>query len=325
MNVIFRNAHLNARNPFATTKPPEQRGIYEGFLGGPLGHSGKTSFMLSANDQIQDQQAFVYAAGPAGIIQDTVPHKSGEARVTGSITWQISDTNTVAIRPTYQYETDENRGVGGTTLASAASTFTHHEQQVTYTQQTVLRPTLLNQLQVLVGHEREPTLSAVDERGIVVNGAFTGGGAQADLVRTETHMNLNESLAWTKGRHLVQAGFQLPDWSRRGFDDRTNFGGTFYFSGLDAYDIGRPYALIQQQGNGDLAFLEKQVGLYVKDDWQIRPGSRSRSACVTTGRITSTTTTISRPGSPSPSRRATRRPTCSALALASSTIAAVRW
>jgi hypothetical protein len=271
-NLIFRDAHANARNAFSTTKPPEQRRIYEGFLGGPLGQSGKMSFMLSANDEIQDQQAFVYAAGPAGIIQDTLPQKSGRALVSGSITRQISDKNTFAIRPNYQYESDENRGVGGTTLASAATTFTHHEQQVTYTQQTILRPTLLNQFQMLVGHEREPTTSASSARGIVVAGAFTGGGGQGDLVRTETHMNLNESLAWTKGHHLVQAGFQLPDWSRRGFSDRTNFGGTFYFSGLDTYASGQPYAFIQQQGNGDLALLEKQLGTYIKDDWQVRSG-----------------------------------------------------
>ena len=125
---------------------------------------------------------------------------------------------------------------------------------------------------MLVGHEREPTTSASPARGIVVAGAFTGGGGQGDLVRTETHMNLNESLAWTKGHHLVQAGFQLPDWSRRGFYDRTNFGGTFYFSGLDTYASGKPYAFIQQQGNGDLALLEKQLGTYIKDDWQARPG-----------------------------------------------------
>jgi hypothetical protein len=48
-NVIFRDAHVNARNAFAATKPPEQRRIVEGFVGGPLGHSGKTSFMLSDN------------------------------------------------------------------------------------------------------------------------------------------------------------------------------------------------------------------------------------------------------------------------------------
>jgi hypothetical protein len=70
----------------------------------------------------------------------------------------------------------------------------------------------------------------------------------------------------------VQAGFQLPDWSRRGFNDRSDFGGSYYFANLVAYETGRPYAFTQQQGNGDLALLEKQVGSYVKDDWQIRPG-----------------------------------------------------
>ena len=272
VNLIFRDAHLNARNAFATIKPPEQRQIFEGFLGGPLGAGGKTSFMLSANDERNDQQAFVYAIGPAGIIQDTLPQASGRSLVTGSITHQISDQNTFSIRPNYQYESDENRGVGGMTLASAGTTFKHHEQQVTYTQQTILRPTLLNQFQMLFGHEREPTTSRSAERGIVVAGAFTGGGGQGDLVRTETHINLNESLAWTHGKHLVQAGFQLPDWSRRGFYDRSNFGGTFYFSSLDTYSAGQPYAFTQQQGNGDLAFLEKLVGTYIKDDWQVRPG-----------------------------------------------------
>ena len=85
-------------------------------------------------------------------------------------------------------------------------------------------------------------------------------------------MQLTESLTWIARHQTVQAGFQLPDWSRRGFYDRTNFGGTFYFSNLDAYAAGRPYAFTQQQGNGDLALLEKQVGAYIKDDWQVRPG-----------------------------------------------------
>ncbi len=50
-----------------------------------------------------------------------------------------------------------------------------------------------------------------------------GGGAQGDLLRTETHIQMNESLSWTKGTHLVQTGFQLPDWSRRGFYDQDQF------------------------------------------------------------------------------------------------------
>src|SRR5256885_13133074 len=50
-NLIFRDATFNARNAFAAAKPADRRRIAEGFFGGPLGLSGKTSFMLSANDQ----------------------------------------------------------------------------------------------------------------------------------------------------------------------------------------------------------------------------------------------------------------------------------
>ena len=45
-NFIFRDAHFNARDPFALTRPPEQRRIYEGYLTGPVRRSKKTSFLL---------------------------------------------------------------------------------------------------------------------------------------------------------------------------------------------------------------------------------------------------------------------------------------
>jgi hypothetical protein len=271
-NVIGRDARFDARNAFITTRPAEQKRILEGVFGGPLGQGGKTSFMLSAHDQKDDQQALVYAIGLSGTIQDAVPQPVRQSLAAASITRQLSDKTTISIRPNYEYESTQNRAVGGTTLAEAGTNFTHNEQQVTYTQQSVVSPALFNQFQVLVGHEREPTMSVSAARGIVVAGALTEGGAQGDLLRTETHMQLNESLGWTRGRHLVRAGFQLPDWSRRGFFDHTNFGGTFYFSGLDTFSTGQPYAFIQQHGNGDVVFLEKQVGAYVKDDWQIGPG-----------------------------------------------------
>ena len=72
-NVIARAAQLNARNAFAIVRPPEQRRIFEGFLGGPVGHGGKTSFTLSAQTDADDQQAVIFAIGPAGSIRDTAP------------------------------------------------------------------------------------------------------------------------------------------------------------------------------------------------------------------------------------------------------------
>jgi len=268
MNAVGRDAAFDARNAFAMTKPGDRRRNLEGTLGGPVGRGGRTSFLFSGHDQLEDQQAFVVAVGPAGAIADVVAQPNRQSLAAFSVTRQVGDKTTIAVRPNYEYESSRNRGAGGTTLASAATNFEHREEQVTYTQQTVVHPTLLAQFQILVGHEREPTVSVSADRGIVVAGAFAGGGAQADLLRTETHMQSTSSLAWTRGRHLVQTGFQLPDWSRRGFYDRTNTGGTFSFASLADYVAGRPYAFVQQRGDGDLAFLEKQVGAYVKDDWQ---------------------------------------------------------
>ena len=272
VNAVFRDARFDARNAFATEKPPEQKHIVEGSFSGPVGASGRTSFLISGHDMLDDQQAIVYAAGPDGTIQDNVPRPNRQSLLALSITHQLSDRTTISLRPNLEYESTKNRGVGGTTLASAGVNFSHNEQQIAYTQQTVVRPTLLFQLQVLFGHEYEPTVSVTPGRAVVVSGAFTGGGAQADLLRTETHMQLTQSLSWTTGHHLIQAGFQLPDWSRRGFNDHTNAAGTFSFASLMTYDAGRPYSFLQQQGNGDLSFLEKVVGTYVKDDWQAGAG-----------------------------------------------------
>src|SRR4029453_7636286 len=46
-DFTFRDASLNARDVFATTKPPEQRRIYEGVLGGPIANGTHSSFLVT--------------------------------------------------------------------------------------------------------------------------------------------------------------------------------------------------------------------------------------------------------------------------------------
>src|SRR5579884_2264044 len=46
-NFLFRDSRLNARDPFAATRPAEQRRIYEGSLLAPLGHTQTNSFLIS--------------------------------------------------------------------------------------------------------------------------------------------------------------------------------------------------------------------------------------------------------------------------------------
>ncbi len=269
-NVTFRDSALNARNAFTTERPPEQRRIFEGFLGGPVGTGGKTSFMLSADQDAEDLQAIVFADGVTGPIRATAATPRHHLQLAGSITHQRSAATTWSVRTSYEDSTRQNSGVGGISLPSTGIDSGHREEQVVYTQQTIFGPSLVNQFRLLAGQEREPTTSVSADPRLVVQGAFIGGGGQSELLRTEHHLQWAESLTWTKGRNLLQVGFQAPDWSRRRFDDSSDAGGTFYFSSLSDYRMGQPYAFIQQSGNGHVAFLEKMLGAYMQDDWQPR-------------------------------------------------------
>jgi outer membrane receptor protein involved in Fe transport len=269
-NFIFRDAHFNARDPFALVRPPEQRRIYEGYLSGPVRRSKKTSFLLSVNRNDEDLQSVVFAQGPAGSIQLNVPAPVRNLLFAAQISHALSETNTFSIRYSYLKESTINQGVGGTILPEAGINYRNMEQEINYSQQTVFSPKLVNNFRLLLGVERQSNASLSLKPKIVVLDAFTGGGTQADQLRTEYHAQMMEMLSYSTGKHLLKGGINIPDLSRRGLNNNTNSTGTFYFSSLSDYQQQRPFSFIQQQGNGHVVFLEKQFGLFVQDAYHLR-------------------------------------------------------
>jgi outer membrane receptor protein involved in Fe transport len=269
-NFTFRDARLNARGPFASTRAPEQRRIYEGVLTGPVRRSKKTSFLLSVNRSEEDLQSVVFAEGPGGAIRQNVPAPARTLLVAAQISHSISDTNSFSVRESFLSESVDNQGVGGTTLPEAGLNYQNMEQEVTFSHQLVLSPKLVNNFRILLGVERQTAASVTNAPRIVVLDAFTGGGAQADVLRTEYHANLSETLSYSTGKHLIKGGVNIPDLSRRGLDNNLNTLGTFYFSSLGDYILGRPFSFTQQQGNGHVVFFEKVIGLFVQDEYHPR-------------------------------------------------------
>jgi len=269
-NFIFRDAHLNARDPFALTRAPEQRRIYEGMLTGPIRHSKKTSFLFSFSRREEDLQSVVFADGPAGIIQANVPAPARTLQFSAQVSHALSDTNTVSVRYSYLGESVDNQSVGGAVLPEAGVNSRNVEQEITYSQQTIFSPKLVNNYRLLLGYERQTSDSLTKAPKIVVPDSFTSGGAQADYLRTEYHAQLVEMLSYSSGKHLFKGGINIPDLSRRGFNNNLNSLGTFYFSSVDDYLQSRPYSFTQQQGNGHIVFLEKLLGLFVHDEYHLR-------------------------------------------------------
>ncbi|HEY2431652.1 MAG TPA: TonB-dependent receptor [Vicinamibacterales bacterium] len=271
-DFTFRDSALNARDPFAPTTPPEQRRIYEGVLGGPVADGRHSSFLFTIERRALDLQSIVYAAGPAGLINQIVAAPTTGTEVSGSLNHQQGKNNTFFARVTAEVNDGRNQSVGGTTLAEAGTNDHGDEEQVIIGARSIITPRLLNEFRWLLGREITSTASLNPAARITVLDAFTGGGAQADQSTSEYHFNLTESLTYLHGRHLIKGGFAIPDFSRRGYDDRTNRTGTFTFSSLDDYSRGVPLSFVQQRGDGNLAFLQKVFGAFVQD--QITVGDR---------------------------------------------------
>src|SRR5205807_1852141 len=105
---------------------------------------------------------------------------------------------------------------------------------------------------------------------VVVSGAFTGGGAQADSRRTEYHFDGTDIVTWTSGKQEIKFGIDIPDISRRGFDDFTNQAGTYSFDSLDTYTAAQPFTYLVQSGNGHVTFLEKTFAGIFEDNIRVR-------------------------------------------------------
>ena len=270
-NFLFRDSVLNARDAFALTKPPEQRRIFEGILSGPLGGSKKTSFLISGNREEQDAQAVVVALGPAGAIRETAPTPQRNTELSGGVNHQIRDNDLISLRGVYTDRTVRNQGVGGFTLPEAGADYEDREDLLFFNYTSSWSKHWLQQFRTMAARQHTPTRSVNSEPRTAVLGAFTGGGAQGDRLQTENHVIFTEIISWTGTKHTIRTGINVPDWSRRGLDDFTNFGGTYTFSTLQDYEQARPLSLLRQAGNGHVVFLEKVVGGFLLDEFRMRP------------------------------------------------------
>jgi hypothetical protein len=271
LNSLFRDSVFNARDTFAATKPAEQRRFYEGSLTGPLKMWANTFFLLSLQRDEEDLASVVFAQALQGPVRENVPSPMRHWFAAGRITHNYAGGNVLSLSYSYEDRWSHNVGVGGTALPEAGTNTQFLEHQITVNHKYVASPKLLNQLRFYVGHYRSPTTSLNNEPKVVVLDAFTAGGAQADMKRTEWHFGVTDTASWTSRHHLITFGASIPDWSRRAIDDFTNHLGTYYFSNLQAYSLSQPYLLLLQRGEGRVVFVEKNIAGYVQDELRLHP------------------------------------------------------
>src|SRR6202049_1348318 len=144
LNFLFRNSVFDASNAFAIVKPPESRQYYEGSVTGPVGHSKRTSFLLSLDEDLLNQQDIIdpnaiSAAESLGFgpFAQTVANPTRHFFGSGRIFHDLANGDQFWIGYSYEHRSAENQNAGGTILPSAATDtrFLEHEINVSYLHQ----------------------------------------------------------------------------------------------------------------------------------------------------------------------------------------------
>ncbi len=265
---LYRDAVFDAQPAFAFVKPAEQRTYYEGSLTGPLSHSGKTTFVASLDRDNDNQEAIVHAAAPSGPVDENVPNPLHHYFLSGRVFHDYVQSNQLWIGYSFEHETDTNVGVGGTVLSQAGTDLRSFEHEINVQDSYVFSPTFVNLGHFLIGHNIEQVSSTTGAVQIDVPGSFTGGGAQADTLRTESHFDGTDIVTYSSGKHTAKLGIDIPDISRRAFDDSTNRLGTYSFDSLQSY---APFQYILQTGSGHVSFVEKVFAGFAEDEVRVSP------------------------------------------------------
>jgi Carboxypeptidase regulatory-like domain/TonB dependent receptor len=268
-NFLYRDSIFNAKNYFAATRPPETRRMFEGNFTGPVGNRGRTTFIASGEYGKRDIETVVNAHGPGGNIIENVPNPQLDTRSTLRVTHDFSTNHRLQMGYNFEYGTETNAGVGALVLPEAGTNEMGREDDLILNDRIIVTPNLINQFLVTLEKDEDNTSSVTNTQSIQVNGAFTGGGAQADVHRTENTIHVNEIVSWSHGKHYIRFGAQAPQVSKRAVDDQTNRLGTYQFNSLADYGQpntgAHPNSFTQQQGPGRGLYWINELGAFVQD------------------------------------------------------------
>jgi Carboxypeptidase regulatory-like domain len=182
--VRARNSIFDARNPIADEKPPFSRYGYEANLSGPILRK-RLWFFLDANTELQQQSQAVFAYLPSGILQADVLSPVTRDSFLGRLDWQATKAQRISLKYELHIDKTQNGGIGGFSLPDLATSFYHHDYRIEISDQYVLSPDLLNSFRIALGTNTTHVSSANDQPLVIVQGAFSSGGAQVNEWREE--------------------------------------------------------------------------------------------------------------------------------------------
>ena len=264
-----RNSLFDARNAFAKFAPDLDRRLVQANLGGPL--LGKSSsFYISAERSMLDQDAIVNAVTLAGPLVANVPTTQHRDNIFARMQWWVSPLHTLYATYTFTDHTYHNKTVGGFNLPEQGVHDGRQKHSVTLDYSAMIPANLRNDLRFSFTHDNDQIGNAAANPAVIVNDAFTAGPSQVFTHDDRRNFDLQDTVYYGHGKHVATFGARLRTNLIDAFD-ASNFGGSFEFASLGEYAAGNPFLFHIVRGDPNIGFSVLVANGFVQDEVQATP------------------------------------------------------
>ena len=288
---VFVNASasaFNTANPFALKQPPYHTLQYDGNVSGALG--SRASFFVSFDRRdIQDNSivnaSVPYVPDPAtcgplssGVVSSVgtlcnlaVPYPQTRMDFSPRLDFQLTNSQTLTVRYSYEQDSRTNNGVGSFVLPSQGYNSNEVEQRIQISDSQVYGTKFVNNTRFQYIHDISNQTPQVVAPAINVLQNFEGGGSPTGTLRdTEQRYEFQNYASLSLGNNYVRFGGRLRNVHDTNYSN-ANFEGTYTYSDLNAYLANKPSQFSITTGAPSQKASVTDLGLYAEDDWKVRP------------------------------------------------------
>jgi Carboxypeptidase regulatory-like domain len=278
VQVTGNTESFNAQNPFLKTPPPGYYSTtYRANVGGAISKKASVSFdMFRRNIQdlavIDTPGALDFGILP---VNAAVPSPRTRMDLNPRLDYQISPSGTFTVSYEYWRDADENSGLGQFSLPSLAYNTLGTEQTLRVSDTQTFGAFFENETRFKFERDGNSHNALSSAPTLNVEGYFNGGGNSqgAENAIAKHYQFLNYS-TFNHKKHQLGFGMRAREVTYDSYDT-SGFNGTFIFNSAADYAAGNPYQFTQTAllpgGSPNTGVSLFDVGLYIQDDWKVRP------------------------------------------------------
>jgi hypothetical protein len=272
--TMGNDSAFNSMNPFVTSEPPYYTMFLIGNASGALSNSA--SWFTSVFRRDNQSNSIVNAeqldsGGNTYNYSAAVANPQSRLDVSPRFDFQLGTKNTLSARYMYDRQKETNDGVSQFALQSQAYNVSNQENTLQLSDTQIISDHVVNETRFQYTRDRDNHAAQSSDPTVTVQGAFTGGGNNAGVVRdNQDRYELQNYTIISKDAHAINAGGRLR-FTRDASYSTSGFNGNYIYSSLSDYKANTPTEYDVTAGTGAARVNYFDAGLFFQDDYKWRP------------------------------------------------------